>query len=68
VWTNHRVDAWQRGGPRPFVAVWTARHLATFLDGVAEDRMDPCFVVSATLPLPPPRRHDWGAAEEPDVG
>jgi len=39
VWTNHRVDAWQRGGPRPSVAVWTARQLATFLDVVAEDRM-----------------------------
>jgi hypothetical protein len=26
------------------------------------------LVVSATLPLPRPRRHNWGAAEEPDVG
>jgi hypothetical protein len=39
VWTDHRVEAWQRGGVRPSVAVWTARQLATFLDGVAEDRM-----------------------------
>ena len=39
VWTDHRVEAWRRGGPRPSVAVWTARQLATFLDGVAEDRL-----------------------------
>jgi integrase len=39
VWTHHRVDAWQRGGPRPSVAVWTAHQLASFLDSVAEDRL-----------------------------
>jgi hypothetical protein len=26
------------------------------------------LVVSVTLPLPPPRRHNWGAVDEPDVG
>jgi hypothetical protein len=25
------------------------------------------LVVSATLPLPQPRRHNWGAVEEPDL-
>jgi integrase len=38
VWTNRRVDAWQRDGSRPSVAVWTAPQLATFLDFVTEDR------------------------------
>jgi integrase len=39
VWTEHRVDAWQRGEARPSVAVWTARHLAGFLDFLREDRL-----------------------------
>lgn len=39
VWTNHQVEAWQRGGPRPPVAVWTAAQVATFLEFIAEDRL-----------------------------
>jgi hypothetical protein len=39
VWTNHRVDAWQRGEARPSVAVWTGPQLAEFLDFVGEDRL-----------------------------
>ncbi|MDQ7911305.1 site-specific integrase [Phytohabitans sp. ZYX-F-186] len=39
VWTSHRVDAWQRDGQRPSVAVWTADQVATFLDTVREDRL-----------------------------
>jgi integrase len=39
VWTEHGVDAWRRGEPRPSVAVWTARQLAWFLDSLREDRL-----------------------------
>jgi integrase len=39
VWTEHRVDAWRRGEPRPSVAVWTTRQLARFLDLVREDQL-----------------------------
>ena len=39
VWTEARVRAWREHGERPSVAVWTARHLVTFLDLNAEDRL-----------------------------
>jgi len=39
VWTDGRVDEWRRTGIRPAVAVWTADHLATFLDAVVSDRL-----------------------------
>jgi integrase len=39
VWTDGRVQEWQRTGHRPPVAVWTAEHLATFLDAVANDSL-----------------------------
>jgi integrase len=39
VWTDHRVDAWLRGAPRPSVTVWTAQQLAVFLASVADDRL-----------------------------
>jgi integrase len=39
VWTEGRVEEWQRTGQRPAVAVWTAEHLATFLDAVVDDSL-----------------------------
>jgi integrase len=39
VWTSRRVDAWQRDGRRPSLAVWTAPQVATFLTFVDEDRL-----------------------------
>jgi integrase len=39
VWTKQRVEAWQDHGVRAPVAVWTAEHLAAFLDHVAADRL-----------------------------
>jgi integrase len=37
VWTDGRVAEWQTTGIRPAVAVWTADHLAVFLDAVTGD-------------------------------
>ncbi|MEU6793120.1 tyrosine-type recombinase/integrase [Nonomuraea wenchangensis] len=42
VWTARREAAWQRGGERPAVAVWTVEQLAAFLRFVRED---PLFVL-----------------------
>ncbi len=39
VWTDGRVTEWQNTGIRPAVAVWTADHLAVFLDAVTGDRL-----------------------------
>ena len=39
VWTDARVEEWRRTGARPAVAVWTATHLAAFLDTVVSDRL-----------------------------
>jgi integrase len=39
VWTAQRVEALQRTGERPAVAVWTAELTATFLQFVAQDRL-----------------------------
>jgi integrase len=39
VWTDGRVQEWQATGVRPAVAVWTATHLAAFLDTVTADRL-----------------------------
>ncbi|MER7169676.1 tyrosine-type recombinase/integrase [Micromonospora sp. NPDC000207] len=39
VWTDARVDQWERTGDRPAVAVWTADHLAAFLEIVADDSL-----------------------------
>jgi integrase len=39
VWTDGRVEQWRRTGQRPAVAVWTAEHLATFLDAVVGDSL-----------------------------
>ncbi len=39
VWTDGRVAEWQTTGIRPAVAVWTAVHLAAFLDAVTVDRL-----------------------------
>ncbi|MEV6598297.1 site-specific integrase [Actinoplanes sp. NPDC051346] len=39
VWTVQRVEAWQKTGKRPAVAVWTTEQTATFLGYVAKDRL-----------------------------
>jgi hypothetical protein len=39
VWTAQRVEAWQKTGERPAVAVWTIEQTATFLSFVANDRL-----------------------------
>lgn len=39
VWTAQRVEAWQKTGERPTVAVWTVEQTATFLSFVANDRL-----------------------------
>ncbi|GIJ64781.1 site-specific integrase [Virgisporangium aurantiacum] len=39
VWTDGRVEEWQRTGERPPVAVWTADQLATFLNAVTDDAL-----------------------------
>jgi integrase len=39
VWTAQRVEAWQKTGDRPSVAVWTVEQTATFLSFVAADRL-----------------------------
>ncbi|WP_271189832.1 site-specific integrase [Dactylosporangium matsuzakiense] len=39
VWTDGRVEEWQRTGEHPSVAVWTAKQLSTFLSQVAEDSL-----------------------------
>jgi hypothetical protein len=42
VWTDGRVAEWQHTGIRPAVAVWTADHLAVFLDAVTATGCSPC--------------------------
>jgi integrase len=39
VWTAQRVEAWQKTGERPAVAVWTVEQTATFLSYLAQDRL-----------------------------
>ncbi|MFC5826208.1 tyrosine-type recombinase/integrase [Nonomuraea insulae] len=39
VWTAGRTARWQQAGERPAVAVWTEQQLATFLTGLAQDRL-----------------------------
>lgn len=39
VWTPARVAEWRATGQRRAVAVWTAPHLAAFLDAVTTDRL-----------------------------
>ncbi|NJP30422.1 tyrosine-type recombinase/integrase [Micromonospora thermarum] len=39
VWTDARVERWEQDGERPPVAVWTAKHLATFLGAVTDDSL-----------------------------
>ncbi|WP_432981934.1 tyrosine-type recombinase/integrase [Dactylosporangium sp. CA-233914] len=39
IWTDERVAQWQQHGIRDKVTVWTAEHLATFLDRVTADRL-----------------------------
>ncbi|MFG6200445.1 tyrosine-type recombinase/integrase [Nonomuraea sp. JJY05] len=39
VWTAGRTARWQQTAERPAVAVWTEQQLATFLTGVAQDRL-----------------------------
>ncbi len=37
VWTDDRVEHWERTGEHPPVAVWTAKQLAAFLEANVED-------------------------------
>ncbi|MEU1751948.1 tyrosine-type recombinase/integrase [Micromonospora matsumotoense] len=39
VWTDARVEQWERTGDRPPVAVWTADQLAEFLGNVTDDSL-----------------------------
>jgi integrase len=39
VWTDGRVEHWERTGEHPSVAVWTAKQLATFLETNVEDSL-----------------------------
>jgi integrase len=39
VWTAQRVEAWQKTGERPAVAVWTVEQTATFLSFISQDRL-----------------------------
>ncbi|XVV13987.1 site-specific integrase [Actinoplanes sp. CA-131856] len=39
VWTAPRVEAWQKTGERPAVAVWTVEQTAAFLSFVGKDRL-----------------------------
>ncbi|WP_328463404.1 site-specific integrase [Actinoplanes sp. NBC_00393] len=39
VWTDGRVEEWERTCEHPSVAVWTATQLATFLEANAEDSL-----------------------------
>ncbi|MDR7279915.1 tyrosine-type recombinase/integrase [Catenuloplanes atrovinosus] len=39
VWTDGRVEEWQRTGEHPSVAVWTAKQLSTFLEANVEDSL-----------------------------
>ena len=45
--TDGRVAEWQRTGARPAVAVWTAEHLASFLDAVVGDSLFALWWLSA---------------------
>ncbi len=39
VWTDGRVEHWERTGEHPAVAVWTAKQVSTFLEGVIDDSL-----------------------------
>ena len=43
VWTDQRVQQWQRTGIAPPVAVWTAQQTGRFLDAASSDRLYPLF-------------------------
>ena len=51
VWTPPRIAQWRTIGERPAVAVWTAEHTATFLNGIREHRLYPLFHLVALLGL-----------------
>ncbi|BCB79623.1 tyrosine-type recombinase/integrase [Phytohabitans flavus] len=53
VWDDERVEAWQRTGIRPAVAVWDVAHLARFLEAVRGDRL---FALWWLVGLRGPRR------------
>lgn len=47
VWTPARVAAWQAGGTRPKIAVWTAADTARFLTAVEGDPLRPLLYLVA---------------------
>jgi integrase len=47
VWTRARVAAWQAGGPRPTVGVWTAADTARFPAAIEHDELRPMLYLVA---------------------
>jgi integrase len=64
IWTDERVAAWRRDGIRPPVAVWTLRHLVTFLTGVENDRLAALWWLIALRGL---RRGEAAALDRDDL-
>ena len=64
IWTDERVEAWQRDGIRPPVAVWTLRQLITFLTGVENDRLAALWWLIALRGL---RRGEAAALDRDDL-
>ncbi len=56
VWTDDRVEHWERTGEHPPVAVWTAKQLAAFLEANVEDsRLHDLRHGAASSPTKPAR-------------
>ncbi len=64
VWTRARVAAWQAGGARPKVAVWTAADTARFLTAIEQDELHPLLYLVALRGL---RRGEAAGLCWPDV-
>lgn len=64
VWTRARVAAWQAGGARPKVAVWTAADTARFLIAIEQDELRPLLHLVALRGL---RRGEAAGLCWPDV-
>ena len=64
VWTRARVAAWQAGGPRPTVAVWTAADTFRFLAAIEDDELRPMLYLVALRGL---RRGEAAGLCWPDV-
>jgi integrase len=64
VWTPTRVAAWQAGGARPKIAVWTAADIARFLTAIEGDPLRPLLHLVALRGL---RRGEAAGLCWPDV-